>query len=62
MAKRFDRNSPLDRTPMLQHWAWNAEPVGAGLPAKAVVRSMEMRRMYWPLRGQARSHRVIGVA
>ncbi|MCE6977668.1 hypothetical protein EI534_09740 [Pseudomonas frederiksbergensis] len=33
------------------------EPVGADLPAKAVAQSMEMRRMYWPLRGQARSHR-----
>jgi hypothetical protein len=46
MAKRFDRNSPLNRTSTLQHWAWNAKPVGAGLPAKAVVQSMEMRRMY----------------
>ncbi|MCE6977666.1 hypothetical protein EI534_09730 [Pseudomonas frederiksbergensis] len=40
------------------------KPVGAAvrrsdLPAKAVVQSMEMRRMYWPLRGQARSHRIV---
>ncbi len=33
-----------------------ANPVGARLPANALVRTIEMRRLYRPVRGQARSY------
>ena len=34
------------------------QTVGASLLAKAVFKPIKMHRMYWPLREQARSHRV----
>ncbi|QAY83439.1 hypothetical protein CUN61_05390 [Pseudomonas arsenicoxydans] len=57
MAKIPDRNSPIIGARATRFRAWNADPVGAGLPAKAFFRSMEMCRMYWPLREQAHSHK-----
>ncbi len=38
-------------------WIWRPrEPVGARLPANALVRTIEIRRLHPPLRGQARSY------
>jgi len=62
MAKKFDRNSPLVGASVLLLMAWNAEPVGASLLAKAVFQTTSVLAMPPPSRAGSLPHWLIGVA